>query len=169
MTGIVLAEDIKDKKEESQIELVCGIFFQESGVLTLYNKSKERWELPGGKKEDYDKNYEITMMRELDEELRLFNKDVEIGEINRYIELINQVPTNKIISSEDHKEIKPILYYLRLREGIRVSPRPGSGYFGVKWMDIQDRGFKMNNLSKLTDYVCESIFSGDLDLFKKRT
>ena len=109
-----------------------------------------------------------TFFKNIAEADVLFIANDKKNEINGYIEIINQVPTKKTISSEDHEEIIPLLYYLRLKEGIRVSPRLGSGYFDVRWMDITNRGFKMNNLSKLTEYVCESLYSGDLDLFKKK-
>ncbi|MBS3154912.1 NUDIX hydrolase [Candidatus Woesearchaeota archaeon] len=166
MTAIQLEPPVKEEKK-SLVELVCGIIPQEGRILTLWNKSKARYELPGGKKID-DEDYKFCIMRELDEELKLSYKEKEIDEINGYIELVNQIPINKCINSKYHEEIIPLLFLLRLKDGFKVSPRLGSGYSEVRWMDIMSEEFKRYNLSELTRYVCDGLFEGKLELPRKK-
>jgi len=79
--------DDTDFENLDNVKQSYGFCFDNEGKICIVNvhHQDDRWCLPGGGPEDYDANYEATLIREVDEEADLDIKDIKrIG----YMEVI---------------------------------------------------------------------------------
>jgi ADP-ribose pyrophosphatase YjhB (NUDIX family) len=107
-----------EKLEREKIAHSSGFVFDEKGKMCIVNcKPQQGWCIPGGGIEDYDKTYEDTLIREVDEEA-----DLELEEIKRFGYF-------KEVSREDKKKIRYSLRFIAKIKKIKpqtIDPATGT-------------------------------------------
>jgi 8-oxo-dGTP pyrophosphatase MutT (NUDIX family) len=116
-------------EEIGNLQSVLGFLFDKEGKLCIVKfRDKGHWALPGGHIEEYDKNIEDTLIREVREEA-----DLEIRNIQRvgYLSGINLSTRNK-----EPNQLRCVALINEIKE---QTIDPAEGYIPErKFIDIKD-------------------------------
>lgn len=108
-------EDLKN------VQQVYGFIFNEKNqMLVIRLEGKKNWCLPGGGPEDYDKNYEETLKREVIEEA-----DVEIKEIKPSFYMTSKCLNKEKTNSKDGTLIRFVARVKKIKPQT-IDPATGS-------------------------------------------
>ena len=87
-----------------------GFIFDDNGHVCVVNCEGKRWSLPGGHPEDYDDNFEDTLIREVDEEA-----DLDIKNIKR-IGYFKVIPLTENCELETHHALRYITEVEKIKD-----------------------------------------------------
>jgi 8-oxo-dGTP pyrophosphatase MutT (NUDIX family) len=138
-------DDIDFEKINEEVRSVRGFIFNNKGNLCLVKfPDKKNWDVPGGHPESYDKSYEDTLIREVNEEADLDLKNIkrlgylravprgDFDNVNYSLHYVAEIEKIKEQTIDPAEGVVPIRKFIDPKKFIDYTKWADTGNFEIK-------------------------------------